>query len=652
MKAFGVFISLTLVLLSACTFTQKMKDGEMAFEYKHFQQAITMLSDEYNRTSNEELKARKSYLIAESYVQNDRQEEALPWYRKSYEHGYGDISLIKYGRTLKRLERYDSALKMFQTLANENPGNPEYRLEVRACERAIRFKSNQENYIIDKVEINGINSEYAPVRYLDGRIVFTSDRPDAMGEELYAWTGHKYGDLFVTDAEFKEVLPFSDIINTDEYEGTITFNQGFSRAIFTRCGIEQDGDGFCKLYETRKRRFGWTEPQILEFILDGFNYRNPTLANTDSILIFSAELEGGIGGFDLYYSRLTEDGWKDPVALSQTINSPDHEKFPYLFKDTLYFSSDRQGGLGGLDIYKTWQMNNGDWVAPQFLPAPINSGSDDFGILVDDFATLDENELEKGYFTSSRDPQNRDEIYRYVKLKEVDIPVVVEEEKEIEYELFLALRIVEKVFAIENDPNSEVINKTPIPKALLVFNGQRYEADEQGQIIIKIDYDQQYNMIAGMPGYLRNELNLSTHSVLKEENNPIKTINEELLLDKIYVGKEIVLENIYYDLDKYFIREDAKPVLDSLASVMTLNPSIRIQLGSHTDCRGSEEYNLDLSYNRAKSAINYLIDQGISRSRLQARGFGKTQLIERCPCETCTEEEHQKNRRTTFAIIR
>ena len=651
MNSQGIFIISTIFLFAACTFTQKMKDGEMAFEYKHYQQAITMLTDEYNRTGIEEVKSRKAYLIAESHVINDNQEEALPWYRKAYEHDFGEIALVKYGRTLKRLERYDAALKIFQTLANDNPSNPEYRLEQSACERAIRWKSNQENYIVEKVSINSKSSEYAPTRYADGKIVFTSDRPDAMGEELYAWTGHKYGDFFVTDNAFNEVTPFSSNINTDEYEGTITFNTDYSRAIFTRCGFEADGDGYCKLYETQKRRFGWTEPQILQFIVDGYNYRNPTLANTDSILIFAAELEGGIGGFDLYYSRLTANGWNNPIALSQSINSPDHEKFPYLYKDTLYFASDRQGGLGGLDIYRSWQMDNGDWVSPQFLPAPINSGADDFGFMVDDYMSLEDNELEKGYFTSSRDQKNRDDIYGFVKLKEVEEEIVVEEEKEVVYELFLALKIVEKVYAVDNDPNSEVINKAPIPNALLVFNGERYEADNQGQIIIQVDYDQSYNMVGGKPGYLRNEKKLNTTSIAKDENNPIKTINEELTLDKIFVGKEIVLENIYYDLDEYFIRDDAKPVLDSLASVMKLNPSINIQLGSHTDCRGGVEYNLDLSYNRAKAAIDYLIQQGISRRRLQARGFGKSALIERCPCETCTEEQHQRNRRTTFAII-
>ncbi len=648
-KKAGIVLAFFMVI--ACTFTQKMRDGEMAFEYKHYQQAITMLSEEYAQTRIPEIKAKKAFLIAEAYVLNDELEEALTWYRKAYEDEFGDIALAKFARVLKRLERYEGAIKIYDSLLAKDQSNPGYRLEKSACERAIRWQSSTPEYVIEAVSFNSSNSDYAPVLYENGQIVFTSDRPTATGEELYAWTGHKYADLYITDQNKSSSVNFSSIINSSENEGSITFSSDFSTAIFTRCGLEEGGDGFCKLYTSRKRRYGWTEPTILEFVLDGYNYMHPTLANTDSILIFSAQIEGGQGGYDLYYSLLSEYGWDRPVALSNRINTPDDEKFPYLFKDTLYFSSNKQGGMGGLDIYKTWQMNNGDWVNSQFLPVPINSGADDFGIVFEDQAALEKGTLKKGYFSSSRNAVNKDDIFSFKELIPVEDTIEVIVEEEIKFELFLAIRVVENQYEKENDPNSDIVGKTPIGQALVTVNGKTQETDANGNLIMQINFNSEYQLAAGKPGYLRDIDRFNTNEVIKDPEDPIKTINRELVLGKIFVGKEIVLENIYYDLDKWFIRDDAKPTLDSLARIMAINPFIKIQLGSHTDCRGDVEYNLDLSHKRAKSATDYLIELGIPRSRLRARGFGKGVLIEKCACETCTEEEHQRNRRTTFTIL-
>ena len=159
----------------------------------------------------------------------------------------------------------------------------------------------------------------------------------------------------------------------------------------------------------------------------------------------------------------------------------------------------------------------------------------------------------------------------------------------------------------------------------------------------------QYDANASMSGYLTNSLEFIAPP--KEEGQYEVTVNKEVYLDRIYPGKEIILQNIYYDLDKWEIREDAKPALNELVKVLKDNPNIRIQLASHTDCRASDEYNFELSQKRAQSAVNYLVENGIASERLQAKGFGKSQLIEKCPCETCTEEQHQVNRRTTFTVL-
>jgi outer membrane protein OmpA-like peptidoglycan-associated protein len=168
---------------------------------------------------------------------------------------------------------------------------------------------------------------------------------------------------------------------------------------------------------------------------------------------------------------------------------------------------------------------------------------------------------------------------------------------------------------------------------------------------MKLEWDKNYLVTARYRDHLAETVTIKTSDLVKNPSNPITTINQVLVLDPIFKNKEIELENIFYDYDEWAIREDAKPSLDHLSNIMKSNPSIRIQLSSHTDCRGTDDYNLDLSQKRAQAAIEYLITTGITANRLTAQGLGEAYKAINCECESCTEEEHQKNRRTTFKII-
>ena len=172
-----------------------------------------------------------------------------------------------------------------------------------------------------------------------------------------------------------------------------------------------------------------------------------------------------------------------------------------------------------------------------------------------------------------------------------------------------------------------------------------------GQVLIKLEWNKEYTFTARYRDHLAATYTVNTGEIDKNEKNPITTINKVLELDPIFMNKEIVLENIFYDYDQWAIRDDAKPSLDKLSTILKTNPAIRIQLSSYTDCRGTDEYNLELSQKRAQAAIDYLIAGGINTDRLVAQGFGESSLADTCICEQCTEEQHQANRRTTFKII-
>ena len=205
------------------------------------------------------------------------------------------------------------------------------------------------------------------------------------------------------------------------------------------------------------------------------------------------------------------------------------------------------------------------------------------------------------------------------------------------------------------DPNSKVLGRRPLNGAAVVAEfgkkKQNFTVAEDGFFTMELTENMDYTFSATMKDYLANSTKFSTKGIAKDPKNPIQVFEVEIELDRIYRDKEIVLENIYYDYDKWDIRPDAEPTLSELAEVLKQNPNIRIQLGSHTDCRGNDNYNQDLSQKRAQSAVNYLIGKGIDASRLTAVGYGESQPAADCVCSRCTEVEHQTNRRTTFKIV-
>lgn len=641
-----------VAILAACSGTQKLKSGEEAYQYFQYQTAIQLLSEEYEHSNIKEEKAHKAYLIAKSFAANDDLNQALQWFRTAYDLDYGEQALFDYAVIMKRLERYDAAYKLFEALSNRAEFQIIAKQEMQACKTAMVWKTNKVAYTVEPLSFNSPGSDYSPVLYLDDQIAFVSDRSQSAGEYNFNWTGRKFSDIFLAPAHRlgEDPRSFDDVVNSDANEGPLAFSHDYQTLFFTRCASPEEERDFCKIYFTRRGPYVWSDPEVLSFVQPGANYRHPALAANDSIMIFSSDMPNGQGGYDLYYTRLTGNRWSDPVNLGARVNTQANESFPWLDLDTLYFASDRIGGMGGLDIYQTYVMDDGSWAPPQNLKPPVNSGSDDFGLIIDRKAALHSGELQKGYFSSSREGMGKDDIYRFTKiLVEPDTPQVVVQEPEKPYVIYLALRVVEKLLENPDDPNSKVIGKQPVSRAQVTINGQSYMANINGFVIIPIEHDHSYDANAAMDGYLTNSLDFQ--SPAKEDGQYEVTVNKEVYLDRIYPGKEIILQNIYYDLDKWDIREDAKPALNELVKILKDNPDIRIQLASHTDCRASDEYNFELSQKRAQSAVDYLVENGIAPERLAAKGFGKSQLIEKCPCETCTEEQHQVNRRTTFTVL-
>ena len=406
----------------------------------------------------------------------------------------------------------------------------------------------------------------------------------------------------------------------------------------------------------------WAKPKVCSFSQGVGNYAHPYLTSDDKTLYFSSDVNG-FGGADIFKVVLLDDGWSRANNLGEAVNTRKDEKFPFRYNDTLYFASDGHAGMGGLDIFKAVKVR-GTWRDTENLRAPVNSGEDDFGFILRENMDGEERQIE-GYLTSTRKGgEGKDDIYYFTKKYIVPPPPppidtiipppidTVIPPPEVVYNFNLKGKILVKQYA-NDDPNSPIIDSLPAENAQVSIsylnNNEQIITDNLGEFKLKLNEETDYFFLASKEGYLNNSERLSTKGE-RDENEPEKEFEVVIVLDKIFKDKEITLENIYYDYDKWNIRPDAEPSLNYLVKILSENPAIRIQLASHTDCRGDDDYNGNLSAKRAQSAVNYLIQNGIDTSRLNAQGYGEERPAINCDCNDCTEDEHQANRRTTFKI--
>jgi peptidoglycan-associated lipoprotein len=668
----GFIVLLTCILLGACAYTLKIKDGRTAFERKQYAIAIPMLSKAFGAEKTRRANGEIAFLLAESYNKTGQHSNAVDWYKKAFDYGYGYEALKAYAFSLKKMERYAEARDVFKTLGTEIGSPYEFKKDISTCIFAQSWvkEAPESGYRISLSDFNSPQNDFAPVSAPDGRIAFTSDRAMSSGKEKYRWTGQQFMDIFIVEPSGASPQRFDNVLNSEHNEGSPCFNKDGTVMYFVRAvGAYKGDDAYCKIYFTQRLsdQESWSVPVPLPFQKEKINYIHPALSPDGRTLYFACNDPEGWGGFDLYavaQSNSLDLGWDEPKALSRGINSSGNEFFPSFDADTLYFSSDGHVGMGGMDIFKTYKSEKNAWYPPINLKAPINSGMDDFGLLVTQTSAVKSSGwktgdlIRSGFFTSNRpNGSGGDDIYRF----EQRVPAPKPPKKDTTivakpaYKIILEGYVLEKILEDAANPNSKVLGRKPLENATvnadLAGKKQKLSLKEAGFFRLELAENSDYAFLANAEGFLANGAKFSTKGIAKDPNNPIQVFEIEIVLDKMFKNQEITLENIYYDYDRWDIRPDAEPTLNRLAEVLRQNPEIRIQLGSHTDCRGNDGYNETLSQRRAESAVNYLIAKGINPERLSALGYGEGQPSADCACNRCSEVEHQTNRRTTFKIV-
>ncbi len=648
----GKYFSLLLIVFTAAckTVPFKVKDGNTARELFRYNQSIEFLQKEFNAERDPIKQQKIAYNLGESYGEFNDYANAEKWHKQSIDLNAGEQSLYQLGMMQKQQEKYEEAYKTFEQFQRITGGGFEGRRQATQSKEALDWKKSFTRMQVRNLEIlNTADYDYTLVPFKQ-QYVLSSTRSEALGSNRDEWTGENFTDLFIvekTGEKFSTPVNFGAPVNTPFHESSTTFSADFKEMYFVRSiADEQKTNQYTHIFYSAFNNEHWTEPLKVDPFADSVNVRDPFISKDGKFLYVSADVPGGFGETDLYLVAKNDTGWGYPQNLGGSINTPYSERFPWLDeKGNLYFSSNGLPGMGGLDIFKATRTKS-SYKDPVNLKYPINSGADDFGYIIDKYKpkNTDDTVLFSGYFSSNRTGgKGGDDIYRF-------------EEKWINL-FVLRGKVVEKDFENPENPDSKVVGLKNLAKAKVELKTTDDKViattttDTAGKFVFKLEAETDYKLTASKGGYFSNNSFASTIGKRHQDSTIIR-IYTQIELEKIFTQKMLVIPNIYYDYDKATLRPESKLVLDSITIFFKENPDLKIELGSHTDSRGSDAYNLKLSQARAQSAVDYLISKGVPDETLQAKGYGETKLANNCGNGAkCTEEEHQKNRRTTFRVI-
>jgi len=637
------YLVLMLLMLSACNAGKRaLIKGFNSFESGEYDVAI----DHYKVAIDNGVEtALSNYKIAEAFRLSNRLQEARPYYEAAIEYGVPDTSAVfHYALSLKQNGEYEQAKTQLQEyLEYSEDTTLEYtnwaRQELDNLDRLGNIISKDVYYEIENKEVlNTDGAEYAPTVHR-GSFYFTSSRNS---EKVYKATGTGFtnilrapienGDILISEAQTLGEEFANEIIN----EGCITFSPDGRTMVFARGNSgKRKGTRDVNLYISRYQRGEWTTPEIMTINDPEAWDSTPTFSRDGRTLYFASNRPGGYGGIDLYSARVDNGGrWSSVRNMGETINTPGNEMFPYVTDDgKLYFSSDGHPSMGALDIFVAIRKDG--QISIENLGPPVNSTADDFGMTF--------TSIKDGYFTSNRaGGMGDDDIYAFIN----NDPSL----KTVNY--FLA-----GITVTEKEDSGEEINLQDVKVSLAFPEGSTIDSKSSGgdaKFKFPVEGGTNYELIGEKNGYFTTRVPFSTVGKTIPQEELVEMVTDttfttKLVLNKIVLDKAIVLENIYYEFDQSFITAAAAVELDKLVKILEDNPQISIELSSHTDSRGENDYNQELSQRRAESAVQYLVDSGISPDRITARGYGEQQLIIK---NAMTEEQHEINRRTEFKVTR
>jgi outer membrane protein OmpA-like peptidoglycan-associated protein/tetratricopeptide (TPR) repeat protein len=607
--------------------------------------------------------------LADCYAVLNEMQKAADAYSKAV--AIKDCSpgiVLKYAQVLMQLTQYDEAKKWLQVYHDANQGDVRALNLIEGCNRAKSITEGIPDGVVTLMPFNTEGSDFGPTMWR-GRLVFASDTAIGLKKKTDNGTGRAYynlisvacdgkgkcGDEYVKVAQTKGV-------NIKYHDGPATFTADGKQMYFTRSRVKENFFGtksnsnkdstvvleimIASDFDTAAKKFKNIVP--FQYNNETYAVQHPSVSPNGNMMAFSSNMPKGYGGSDIYWCKKTADGWSAPQNFGNKINTEGEEVFPYWGdNNTLFFSSDGHKGYGGLDIYVSrWDATSNTFTAPDNIGMPINSSYDDISLAL--FA--DERST---YFSSNRPAaKGGDNIYFYKKEK-----------------IFLQVTVLDS------------LTGQPLPGSKLAITSTKenkdVNTDQNGRYFMRLYPEARYDVNvhkddynpSSFDVYATTEKGTDTISRIvsllkptppprKQDTIPPIAIKRRNVMDtpgirEFEIGEKYELGHFHYDFNKYKLTSDQKLILDTMLAQMHRHPTMCIEIIAHTDCRGTVEYNLELSKNRALSVVSYLAEHGISRRRLEYKGVGYSEPTVQCPdCLSCTEEQHNLNRLLEFRVLK
>lgn len=662
-------LSVVVVFLLAFTvnaYAQKnyIKDADRAYEGEQYFNAVELYKKGMSKIKNKQEKARITFQIAECYRKMNDWKQAETWYGKAIKAKHtNDVMYLYYAEAKKINEKYAEAVVAFQDYQKMVPSDPAGENGIKSSELAQKWKDAPTRWVVENMAlINSKDFDFSPT-YGDKKhteLIFTSKREGQTGSKIDPISGTMYSDLFTTkvDKNGKWSTPATiqgEVNSPVGNEGASCVTKKADKIYFTRCEQAKKKWVTCKIYVAPKKGNAWGTPEVVDFglpaeVLDSFNFRHPTVSADEQVMVFSSDMTGVIGGTksDLWMSTYDKKSkkWNKPTNLGATLNTNGREGFPYLSeKGDLYYSSDGLLGMGGLDIFMApKQGNEWKWGTPANLQYPMNSSKDDFGIVFDGLK-------EKGYLTSDREgTKGADDIWSFY------LPPLV-------------FKLDGTVTDCKYGPSITVEGAVV---RMVGSDGSALEdtCGKDGKYHFDLDPEVSYVLtVFGDKGHSpKAEAYLNLPDKDKGKLTTVgEMVSKNWTLDFCLVPAEFEIRfpAVLYDLGKATLRPESKDSLNFLYQTLIDNPNAVIEIGSHTDSRGSDAANKKLSEARAKACVDYLVNEkGIAPERLKAAGYGETKPLKMADGNVLTEKYimgkktkqeqealHQLNRRTAFRVL-
>ena len=631
-----VFTLLCVISISLCSFGQKAKLSKADKKYEKYSYIDAI--EIYKKVADKGYKSVELFQkLGNAYYFNGELEKAATSYESLFalNEEVAPEYYFRYAQALKAIGNYEKSnqyMELFAAKTNDSRG----KLFLQNKNYLNDIDVNTGKYILDTTTINSEFYDYGP-SFFGNKIVFTSSRSDGnQYTKIHDWTKQTFTDLFIvsmdTEGKFEQVENFSKTINTKFNESSPVFTKDGKTMYFTRNnyndGKKRKSDDKVileKIYKAKLVNNEWTNITELPFSNDNYKTAHPALSLDEKTLYFASNMPGSYGNSDLYKVAIDKHGkFGTPENLGPTINTEGRETFPFIdANNNLFFASDGHLGLGGLDIFEA-KANGTSFEKPLNIGKPVNSSKDDFGYVV--------NSDNLGFFSSNRKGgKGFDDIYTFKICTHILTGVITDADTK------------------EILPNAKVTlfddKMTMIAETI---------ASEKGMYLFKIECNKKYFVRASKENYDSNEKSFEAVAItgtsvldleLKQNIFPIEVGTD--------LAKLLNISIIYFDLDKWNIRPDAAQDLEKIIAVMNQYPTMTIAIRSHTDSRQTHKYNEQLSDKRAKATLEFMVYNGIARNRLTAKGFGETQLLNNCSDnQPCSEEEHQKNRRSEFIVVK